>query len=184
MTDNLNTGIKNVRNVSRYTFGLDSIHSLPKLINDQRIKKNTKVIFFLDIYFKKNKNINKLIGYRAGDEVIFVPTKNEPSTDYIDDLINFLSNKDLKSPSAIIGMGGGITLYVAKAVSNLLTNNGKAENYQGWDLLKKPGIYRGQCAELCGKDHAFMPIVVKAVDKSEYQKWVMNQQSNKIANKK
>ena len=53
-----------------------------------------------------------------------------------------------------------------------------------WIDIKKPGIYRGQCAELCGKDHAFMPIVVKAVDKSEYQKWVMNQQSNKIANKK
>ena len=44
MTDKLNTGIKNVRSVSRYTFGLDSIDSLPKLINDQRIKKNTKVI--------------------------------------------------------------------------------------------------------------------------------------------
>jgi len=142
MKDKLNTGIKNVRSVSRYTFGLDSIDSLPKLINDQRIKKNTKVIFFLDIYFKKNKNINKLIGYRAGDEVIFVPTKNEPSTDYIDELIKFLSNKDLKSPSAIIGMGGGITLDVAKSVSNLLTNKGKAENYQGWDLLKKPGIYK------------------------------------------
>ena len=53
-----------------------------------------------------------------------------------------------------------------------------------WIDIKKPGIYRGQCAELCGKDHAFMPIVVKAVTKEEYQKWVLNQQKNKIANKK
>ena len=53
-----------------------------------------------------------------------------------------------------------------------------------WIDIKKPGVYRGQCAELCGKDHAFMPIVVKAVAKEEYQKWVLNQQKNKIANKK
>jgi cytochrome c oxidase subunit 2 len=54
-----------------------------------------------------------------------------------------------------------------------------------WFNINKPGIYRGQCAELCGKDHAFMPIVVKAVSKAEYEKWVMNQQNNnKIANKK
>ena len=53
-----------------------------------------------------------------------------------------------------------------------------------WIDIKKTGVYRGQCAELCGKDHAFMPIVVKAVSKSEYQKWVMHQQNNKIANKK
>jgi cytochrome c oxidase subunit 2 len=47
------------------------------------------------------------------------------------------------------------------------------------------GIYRGQCAELCGKDHAFMPIVVKAVSKPEYEKWVISQQNNnKVANTK
>ena len=52
-----------------------------------------------------------------------------------------------------------------------------------WIDIKKPGVYRGQCAELCGKDHAFMPIVVKAVPKIEYQKWVMDlKNNNKIAN--
>jgi 3-deoxy-alpha-D-manno-octulosonate 8-oxidase len=39
-------------------------------------------------------------------------------------------------------MGGGITMDVAKAVSNLLTNPGKAEDYHGWDLVKVPGIYK------------------------------------------
>ena len=39
---------------------------------------------------------------------------------------------------------------------------------EAWTDIKKPGIYRGQCAELCGKDHGFMPIVVKAVPKAEY----------------
>ena len=50
-----------------------------------------------------------------------------------------------------------------------------------WVDIKKPGIYRGQCAELCGKDHGFMPIVVKAVPKNEYYKWVSIQKSNKVA---
>jgi cytochrome c oxidase subunit 2 len=36
-------------------------------------------------------------------------------------------------------------------------------------------VYRGQCAELCGKDHGFMPIVVNAVSESEYQSWVKGQ---------
>jgi cytochrome c oxidase subunit 2 len=38
-----------------------------------------------------------------------------------------------------------------------------------WTEIKTPGIYRGQCAELCGKDHGFMPIVVEAVPKAEFQ---------------
>ncbi len=35
----------------------------------------------------------------------------------------------------------------------------------------KPGVYRGQCVELCGRDHGFMPIVVRAVSKDEYRAW-------------
>ncbi|TAK49115.1 MAG: cytochrome c oxidase subunit II [Betaproteobacteria bacterium] len=36
----------------------------------------------------------------------------------------------------------------------------------------KPGVYRGQCVELCGKEHGFMPIVVRVVSQAEYSKWV------------
>ncbi len=43
---------------------------------------------------------------------------------------------------------------------------------EGWTEIKTPGIYRGQCAELCGKDHGFMPIVVKAVPKAEFDRWI------------
>ena len=42
-----------------------------------------------------------------------------------------------------------------------------------WTYIEEPGTYRGQCAELCGKDHAFMPIVLKAVPKEEYRAWVV-----------
>jgi cytochrome c oxidase subunit 2 len=41
-----------------------------------------------------------------------------------------------------------------------------------WVLIEKPGIYRGQCAELCGMRHGFMPIVLKAVPEEEYLAWV------------
>lgn len=44
-----------------------------------------------------------------------------------------------------------------------------------WIEIQEPGVYRGQCAELCGKDHAFMPIVVEAVSKEEYRNWVAEQ---------
>jgi cytochrome c oxidase subunit II len=43
---------------------------------------------------------------------------------------------------------------------------------EAWTDIKEPGLYRGQCAELCGKDHGFMPIVVKAVSKAEYAQWL------------
>jgi cytochrome c oxidase subunit 2 len=41
-----------------------------------------------------------------------------------------------------------------------------------WFRAEKEGVYRGQCAELCGKEHAFMPIVVRVVNDAEYTKWV------------
>jgi cytochrome c oxidase subunit 2 len=41
-----------------------------------------------------------------------------------------------------------------------------------WFKVDEPGIYRGQCAELCGKDHGYMPIVVEAVEPAQYAAWV------------
>ncbi len=41
-----------------------------------------------------------------------------------------------------------------------------------WTKVDEPGIYRGQCAELCGKDHGFMPVVVIAKEPAEYEKWI------------
>lgn len=55
-------------------------------------------------------------------------------------------------------------------------------NYM-WTKIDEPGIYRGQCAELCGKDHGFMPIVVKAVPQKEFEKWVSLQKSNQASAK-
>jgi len=50
-----------------------------------------------------------------------------------------------------------------------------------WAMINEPGTYRGQCAELCGKDHGFMPIVVKALPKDEFERWLAEQQAAKAA---
>jgi len=47
-----------------------------------------------------------------------------------------------------------------------------------WTNIKEPGVYRGQCAELCGQDHGFMPIVVKAVPKAEFAQWLATQEAD------
>jgi cytochrome c oxidase subunit 2 len=41
----------------------------------------------------------------------------------------------------------------------------------------KPGVYRGQCTELCGRDHAYMPVVVRAVSPAEFAAWLKQQQA-------
>jgi len=48
---------------------------------------------------------------------------------------------------------------------------------EAWTEILEPGIYRGQCAELCGKDHGFMPVVVKAVPRAEFDQWLAAQQA-------
>jgi len=51
-----------------------------------------------------------------------------------------------------------------------------------WFKVDKPGVYRGQCAELCGKEHGFMPIVVEAVEQDKYDAWVAEQKKKTAAN--
>ena len=49
---------------------------------------------------------------------------------------------------------------------------------EAWTEIMEPGVYRGQCAELCGKDHGFMPIVLKVLPRAEYRVWVQEQRRN------
>jgi cytochrome c oxidase subunit 2 len=52
---------------------------------------------------------------------------------------------------------------------------------ESWTLLTEEGTFRGQCAELCGKDHGYMPIVVKAVSEEEYMQWVAQMKEEQVA---
>ena len=49
--------------------------------------------------------------------------------------------------------------------------------HEAWARIDKPGIYRGQCAELCGINHGFMPIVVQAVREDEFANWILAQKN-------
>jgi cytochrome c oxidase subunit 2 len=50
-----------------------------------------------------------------------------------------------------------------------------------WVKIDQPGVYRGQCAELCGRYHGFMPVVVRAVEPAEYEQWIAGQKAKSMA---
>jgi cytochrome c oxidase subunit 2 len=52
---------------------------------------------------------------------------------------------------------------------------------EAWTRVAKAGVYRGQCAELCGKDHAFMPIVVEVKPAAEFDRWLVRERQKRAA---
>jgi cytochrome c oxidase subunit 2 len=50
-----------------------------------------------------------------------------------------------------------------------------------WFRADKPGVYRGQCAELCGRDHGFMPVVVEVKTQAEFDAWLAEQKAARQA---
>lgn len=52
---------------------------------------------------------------------------------------------------------------------------------ESWTRIEVPGIYRGQCAELCGKNHGFMPVVVHAMEQDDYQAWLAERKQQAAA---
>jgi len=142
MSNKLDTGVKIVRNVLHYTIGEGAIKELSKMVASQREDRSQQVIYLVDEFFKDKNKILSLLDCHDIDELLFISTKQEPNTEYINSLVSRLSNNSKPKPCAIVGIGGGITLDITKAVSNLMENGGLAEDYQGWDLVKNPGIFK------------------------------------------
>tara|TARA_Y100001960_G_C14737591_1_gene861191 strand:+ start:572 stop:1675 length:1104 start_codon:yes stop_codon:yes gene_type:complete len=138
----LESEIKNAKNTVHYIYGKDSVLQLESLLDDRRGDKAAYAIYFIDKYFEKNPEPLKNLLISDMDLVVYIDTKHEPKTDDVDLLLSNLQQAKKDAPFTVIGIGGGSTLDITKAVSNLLTNGGKAENYQGWDLVKKPGVYK------------------------------------------
>lgn len=139
---------RNFKQVSRVVFGRGCFDQLDDILSDQR--KNSKRMIFLVDHFFKGKDLEKKIPVRDGDELIFVDVTNEPKTSYIDELRDKIRDTHELLPDGIIGIGGGSTMDIAKAVSLMLTNEGQSHQYQGWDLIKKPGIYKVGIPTLSG----------------------------------
>lgn len=132
--------MNNSKNVLNYMFGKGALNNL-ELILKSKQSDNQYVVYFVDEYFQ-NSELLKNIPIENQDEVFFVQTKDEPKTKFINEFRDILLERNKNNPKAIVAIGGGCTLDTGKAVANLLTNPGNAEYYQGWDLVKNPGIYK------------------------------------------
>ena len=86
---------------------------------------------------------------RGNDKIIFADVTYEPKTTYVDSLANGLK-EEFGKVSGVIGIGGGSTMDLAKAVSLMMNNPGSSADYQGWDLVKQPGVYKVGIPTLSG----------------------------------
>jgi cytochrome c oxidase subunit 2 len=109
-----------------------------------------------------------------------------------------IANAEAKGEHYLLEVDKPVVLPVGKKVRILLTSTDVIHTWwvpqfgvkrdaipgflrETWVLIEKPGIYRGQCAELCGKDHGFMPVVVHAVPEPEYLAWIEQQKAEAAA---
>lgn len=127
--------------VPRVVFGRGSFNQLNEIISPKRLNVNAPFIYLVDDVFRGNSWLTSRIPLAYQDRLIYVSAKEEPKTSQVDELVEEIILKSKERPSGIIGIGGGTILDLAKAVSIMLTNNGSANDYQGWDLVKNPAIY-------------------------------------------
>ena len=143
MLKSLDTGVRLAKNVARYTTGAGSRSIIPEVVSLRRGRSGHIAAFFIDEFFRNQKGLVESLGCAQNDFIEFVSTDIEPTTDSIDDvMVRLAAFNGLNEVCAIVAVGGGCTLDTAKAVSNLLNNPGKASDYQGWDLVKEPGVFK------------------------------------------
>jgi len=104
------------------------------------------------------------------------------------------TGKAMSTPNYLLDVDNPVVIPVGKKVRLLLTSDDvihawwvpqfgmKKDAIPGfinemWIRVDQPGVYRGQCAELCGKDHGFMPIVVEVKPEAEYGAWLALQKA-------
>jgi cytochrome c oxidase subunit 2 len=108
---------------------------------------------------------------------------------YLSTPYNQIHNKEKKGKWYLLEVDKPLVLPINKKIRFLVTSSDVIHSWwvpklgvkrdaipgfmhESWALIEKPGTYRGQCTELCGINHAFMPIVVQAVNQDEFDKWV------------
>lgn len=138
---------RNFKMVDYVVYGRGAFNQLDEIISLKR-KAGKPMIFLLDHFFK-DKPLATRIPLRGNDELIFADVTTEPKTTYVDQIANQLKDK-YGTVSGIIGIGGGSTMDLAKAVSLMMNNPGGSADYQGWDLVKNPGVYKVGIPTLSG----------------------------------
>ncbi|MCF8273536.1 MAG: iron-containing alcohol dehydrogenase [Flavobacteriaceae bacterium] len=132
---------KNFPMVPKVIFGRGSFNQLSEIISSKRLNVHAPFIFLVDDVFKGNAWLTSRIPLSYEDKVIYISAKEEPKTSQVDSLVEDIILTSRQGTSGIIGIGGGTLLDLAKAVAIMLTNEGEAKDYQGWDLVKNPAVY-------------------------------------------
>ena len=138
--DTANNQHKNFPMVPRIVFGNGCFDQLPTILNKKRAV-GAPFVYLVDDVFKGNDTFINRIKLKGNDVIKYISADYEPKTSQVDVIVTELKEEFQLLPSGIIGIGGGTLLDLAKAVSILLKNPGKAKDYQGWDLVKSPAIY-------------------------------------------
>ena len=107
------------------------------------------MVFLVDEVFK-DRPLGERIPLGGGDLLLWVNVDHEPTTRYVDQLTLEVKAAKDRLPDGVIGIGGGSTMDLAKAVSLMLTNPGSSVDYQGWDLIKNPAVYHVGVPTLSG----------------------------------
>ncbi len=140
---------RNFKLVPNVIFGRGCFNQLDEILQNQRKTADAWVVFVTDDVFK-GKEVEGRLPLKDKDYLLWVNVDDEPKTGYVDRLTQQVRDFAPTLPSAVIGIGGGSAMDLAKAVSLMLTNEGSSTLYQGWDLIKNPAIYHAAVPTLSG----------------------------------
>ena len=138
---------RNFKMVGYVIYGRGSFNQLDEILAPHR-KPNLPMVFLVDHFFE-GKALAGRVPLRGNDKIIFADVTYEPKTTQVDQLAQQLKD-EFGSVSGVIGIGGGSTMDLAKAVGLMMTNPGSSADYQGWDLVKQAGVYKAGIPTLSG----------------------------------
>lgn len=139
---------RNFKMVDYVVYGRGCFAQLDEILAPKRIG-DAPMVFLLDHHFAQNEAFKSTIPVQGKDIIISAEVTHEPKTSYVDDIANQLK-EEFGTVSGIIGIGGGSAMDLAKAVAIMMTNPGKAQDYQGWDLVKNKAVYKVGIPTLSG----------------------------------
>jgi 3-deoxy-alpha-D-manno-octulosonate 8-oxidase len=138
---------RNFKMVDYVVYGRGSFNQLDEILAPNR--KGTAPMIFLVDHFFEGKPLVQRIPLTGKDKIVFADVTHEPKTKQVDALAASL-REEFGTVSGIVGIGGGSTMDLAKAVSLMMTNPGSSADYQGWDLVQQAGVYKVGIPTLSG----------------------------------